>query len=108
MKPNLDGEFCVSILHVNLNKVKLFKSTRISLVTAAEKILEVKPRDEIPSSKPQSIDFTEIHYGSNIHSYQKRKIDGLIESYSDILAKTPKKQNITNVLFHKITEIKIQ
>ena len=52
VKPNLDGEFCVSILNVNPNRVKLFKRTRIGRVTAAEKILEVKPRDEIPSNKP--------------------------------------------------------
>ena len=36
MKPKLDGEICVSILNVNLNKVKLFNRTRILRVIAAE------------------------------------------------------------------------
>ena len=81
VQPNLDGEICVSILNVNPNKVKLSNRTRIGRVITADKILEVRPRDKIST---YSINSMEIQYGPNIHSNEKRQMDELIESYSDI------------------------
>ena len=99
VQPNLDGEICVSILNVNPNKLKLFNRTRIGRVITADKILEVRPRDKIST---YSINSMEIQYGPNIHSNEKRQMDGLIESYRDIFAENPKKPKLTNVLSRNI------
>ena len=94
VRPNIDGEFMITVLNVNSENIDLANRSIIGKMTPPKEIikLEEKATSHIP----------EVNFGKNLNVEQRETIRKLIADYDDLLASNPKKPNRTNLAAHEI------
>ena len=99
VSPNIHGEFQISVLNVTESDIVFANRKLVGNVHSADETLFAV--DEKPCGIPTPTTI-EVQYGKNLSSFEKKKLQQLIDENKDLFAADSKNPKRTNLMQHRI------
>ena len=97
VQPDVNGQFFLSVINTTDRDVHIRNRTRVGEIQPCSEILHIVAPE---SSNDETI--AKIQLGTNLPSSQKGDVHTLLQKYSHVFARDPKKPEITPIVEYSI------